>query len=41
MRSSSVIQHAPGERNLAEYTAGELGGQFTFEEDGSLSARTS
>jgi LCP family protein required for cell wall assembly len=38
VRSSSVIQHAPGERNIAEFTAGELGGEFTFEEDSSLSA---
>jgi LCP family protein required for cell wall assembly len=38
VRSSSVIQYAPGERNLAEFTAGELGARFTFEEDSSLSA---
>lgn len=37
-RSSSVIKYPSGERNVAEYTAGELGGQFTFEEDTSLSA---
>jgi LCP family protein required for cell wall assembly len=37
VRSSSLIQYAPGERSVAEYTGGELGGQFTFEEDGSLS----
>jgi LCP family protein required for cell wall assembly len=38
VRSSSVIQYAPGERNVAEFTAGELGGQFTYEEDSSLAA---
>ena len=38
VRSSSVIRFAAGERNLAEYAAGELSGQFTFEEDPSLSA---
>jgi LCP family protein required for cell wall assembly len=38
VQPSSVIQYAPGERSVAEYTGGELGGQFTFEEDGSLSA---
>ena len=36
--SSSVIQYAPGERSVAEYTGNELGGQFTYEEDGALSA---
>jgi hypothetical protein len=38
VRSSSLIQYAPGERSVAEYTGGELGGQFTYEENGSLSA---
>lgn len=36
VRSSSVIRHAPGERNLAEFAAGELGWQFAYEEDDSL-----
>jgi hypothetical protein len=39
VRTSSVIQYAPGERTVAEFTAGELGGQFTYEEDGSLAAK--
>ncbi|MDQ3789424.1 MAG: LCP family protein [Actinomycetota bacterium] len=38
VRSASTISYAPGERNLAEFTASELGGQFTFLEDGSLTA---
>jgi LCP family protein required for cell wall assembly len=38
VQSGSTIRHAPGERNLAEYAAGELGGQFTFLEDSSLTA---
>ncbi|MFI7675263.1 LCP family protein [Actinophytocola sp. NPDC049390] len=38
VRSASTIRYAPGERNLAEFTATELGGQFTFLEDGSLTA---
>ena len=38
VRSSSSIRYAPGERSVAEYTGGELGGQFTYEEDDSLSA---
>jgi LCP family protein required for cell wall assembly len=38
VRSASTIRYAPGERNLAEYTAGELGGQFSYLEDGSLTA---
>lgn len=38
VRTSSVIQYAPGERSVAEYTGGELGGQFTYEENNSLSA---
>jgi LCP family protein required for cell wall assembly len=37
VQSGSTIRHAPGERNLAEYAAGELGGQFSFLEDSSLS----
>jgi LCP family protein required for cell wall assembly len=36
VRTTSVIHYGPGARNIAEYLAGELGGQFTFEEDGSL-----
>lgn len=36
VQSASTITFAPGERNLAEFAAGELGGQFTFLEDGSL-----
>jgi LCP family protein required for cell wall assembly len=36
VRTSSLIRYATGERSVAEFTAGELGGQFTFEEDGSL-----
>lgn len=36
VRTSSVIQYAPGARSIAEYLAGELGGRFTFEEDGTL-----
>jgi LCP family protein required for cell wall assembly len=38
VQDSSTISHAPGDRNLAEYAAGELGGQFTFLEDRSLTA---
>ena len=38
VQSGSTIRHAPGERNLAEYAAAELGGQFTFLEDDSLTA---
>ena len=40
VRSSSTIRYAPGERNVADYTAGELGGAFAVEEDTSLSAGT-
>jgi hypothetical protein len=36
--SSSVIRYPSGERNIAEYLAGELGGQFALAEDGSLTA---
>jgi LCP family protein required for cell wall assembly len=36
VHNSSVIRYAPGARNIAEYLAGELGGQFTYEEDSSL-----
>jgi LCP family protein required for cell wall assembly len=36
VRTTSVIQYGPGARNIAEYLAGELGGEFTFEEDSSL-----
>lgn len=32
VRSSSVIQHAPGEKNLAQYVAEELAGEFVLEE---------
>lgn len=38
VQAASTIRYPPGERNLAEYTAGELGGRFTFLEDGSLTA---
>ena len=38
VQDASTISHAPGDRNLAEYAAGELGGQFTFLEDSSLTA---
>ncbi len=38
VQSASTISYAPGERNLAEFTAAELGGRFTFLEDGSLTA---
>lgn len=38
VQSASTIRYAPGERNLAEYTAGELGGQFSYLEDGALTA---
>ena len=38
VQASSTIRYAPGERNLAEYTAGELDGPFTFLEDISLTA---
>jgi LCP family protein required for cell wall assembly len=38
VQSASTIRYAPGERNLAEFTASELGGQFTFLEDGTLTA---
>ncbi len=38
VRSDSTIRYAPGERNLAEFTASELGGRFTLVEDGSLAA---
>jgi LCP family protein required for cell wall assembly len=38
VQDSSTISYAPGGRNLAEYAAGELGGQFTFLEDSSLTA---
>ena len=38
VRSSSVIRYAAGERNLAEYAATELSGQFTLEEEPSLPA---
>ncbi|HEX6352478.1 LCP family protein [Actinophytocola sp.] len=38
VRSSSVIQYAAGERSIAEYLGGELGGQFTYEENNSLEA---
>ncbi len=38
VRSESTIRYAPGERNLAEFTASELGGRFTLVEDGSLTA---
>ncbi|MFC4853500.1 LCP family protein [Actinophytocola glycyrrhizae] len=38
VQAASVIRHAPGERNLAEYAAGELGGQFSFLADSSLTA---
>ncbi len=37
-RASSLIRYPTGERSVAEFTAGELGGQFTFEEDASLTA---
>lgn len=33
VRSSSVIQYAPGEENLARYVAEELAGEFVLEED--------
>lgn len=36
VRTTSVIHYGPGARNVAEYLAGELGGQFTLEEDSSL-----
>lgn len=36
VRTTSVIHYGPGARNIAEYLAGELGGQFTLEEDSSL-----
>lgn len=36
VRTTSTIRHAPGERNLAEYAASELGGRFEFLEDDSL-----
>jgi LCP family protein required for cell wall assembly len=36
VRTSSVIRYAPGARSIADYLAQELGGRFTFEEDGSL-----
>jgi LCP family protein required for cell wall assembly len=35
-QSTSTIRYASGERNIAEYAAGELGGRFTYEEDTSL-----
>jgi LCP family protein required for cell wall assembly len=38
VQDGSTIRHAPGERSLAEYAAGELGGQFSFLEDSSLTA---
>jgi hypothetical protein len=38
VQSASTIRYPPGERTLAEYTADELGGQFTFLEDSSLTA---
>jgi LCP family protein required for cell wall assembly len=38
VRTSSVIRYAAGERSVAEYTAGELGARFTYEEDRSLQA---
>ncbi|GAB1508751.1 LCP family protein [Actinophytocola sp. KF-1] len=38
VQSSSTIWYAPGERNLAEFAANELGGRFTYLEDGSLTA---
>lgn len=36
VRTTSEIHYGPGARNIAEYLAGELGGQFTFDEDASL-----
>ena len=36
VRTTSVIHYGPGARSVAEYLAGELGGQFTLEEDRSL-----
>ncbi|HWM04081.1 MAG TPA: LCP family protein [Actinophytocola sp.] len=33
VRSTSVIRYAPGEQNLAQYAADELGGGFELEED--------
>jgi LCP family protein required for cell wall assembly len=36
VRTTSVISYGPGARNIAEYLAGELGGQFSLEEDSSL-----
>jgi LCP family protein required for cell wall assembly len=38
VRSTSAIQYPPGDRSLAEYLAGELGGQFTLMEDKTLTA---
>ena len=36
VRSTSLIQYPPGERSIAEYLAGELGGQFTLAENSAL-----
>jgi LCP family protein required for cell wall assembly len=36
VRSSSVIQYAPGARSVAEYLSGELGGRFTLQESAAL-----
>jgi LytR cell envelope-related transcriptional attenuator len=33
VRATSVIRYAPGEQNLAQYAADELGGGFQLEED--------
>jgi len=38
VRATSAIQYPPGDRSLAEYLAGELGGQFTLLEDKTLTA---
>jgi hypothetical protein len=33
VQRASVIRYAPGERNVAEYAAGQLGGRFSLLED--------
>ncbi|MFL6118221.1 LCP family protein [Actinophytocola sp.] len=38
IQSASTIRYPSGERNIAEYLAGELGSQFTLTEDRSLTA---
>jgi LCP family protein required for cell wall assembly len=38
VQAASVIQYGAGARNIAEYLAGQLGRQFTFQQDNSLGA---